>query len=83
MNIDVEFLRKTVDARRDVVKWLNERPYTGLSVLDVDLVVQGYDYLAKIIKDLTGEDPTEYSHIQIEQPTISLTFLDGDENESS
>lgn len=76
MNIDVEFLRKTVAARRDVVKWLNERPYTGLSVEDVDLVVQGYDYLARIIKDLTGEDPTEHNHVQIEQPTMTISFLD-------
>lgn len=66
MNIDVEFLRKTVAARSDVVKWLNGRPYTGLSVTDVDLVIQGYDYLARIIKDLTGEDPTELSHVQID-----------------
>ena len=74
MNIDIEFLKKTVDARRDVVKWLNERPYTGLSVADVDLVVQGYDYLAKIIKDLTGDDPTDYDHVQIEQPKMTITF---------
>lgn len=74
MNVDVEFLRKTVAARRDVVKWLNERPYTGLSVEDVDLVVQGYDYLARIIKDLTGEDPTEHTHVQIERPIMTITY---------
>lgn len=74
MNIDVEFLRKTVAARRDVVKWLNERPYTGLSVTDVDLVIQGYDYLAKIIKELTGEDPTEPDHVQIERPIMTITY---------
>jgi hypothetical protein len=81
MDIDVEFLKKTVDARRDVVKWLNERPYTGLSVLDVDLVVQGYDYLAKIIQELTGQDVTQYTHVQIEQPQITITY--GEEDESS
>lgn len=74
MNVDIEFLKKTVDARRDVVKWLNERPYTGLSVTDVDLVVQGYDYLVKIIRDITGEDLTDYTHVQIEQPTMTITY---------
>ena len=81
MDIDVEFLKKTVDARRDVVKWLNERPYTGLSVLDVDLVVQGYDYLAKNIHELTGQDVTQYAHVQIEQPQFTITY--GEEDESS
>jgi hypothetical protein len=82
MNVDIEFLKKTVDARRDVVKWLNERPYTGLSVTDVDLVVQGYDYLVKIIRDLTGEDLTEHNHVQIEQPTMTITFGE-DTNETT
>ena len=82
MNIDIEFLKKTVEARRDVVKWLNERPYTGLDVTDVDLVVQGYDYLAKIIKDLTGSDPTAYSSVQIQQPTMTIIYGE-DENENT
>lgn len=81
MNIDLEFLKKTVDARRDVVKWLNERPYTGLSVSDVDLLVQGYDYLAKILRDVTGDDLTNYSTAHIEQPQMTITY--GEENESS
>ena len=81
MNIDVEFLRETVAARCDVVKWLNERPYTGLSVKDVETLVKGYDYLASIIRDVTGTDPTDFSHVQIEQPTMTITY--GDENESS
>lgn len=81
MNVDVEFLREAVSARRDVVKWLNERPYTGLSVNDVDTLVQGFDYLAKIIKDLTGEDPTEYCHEQLEQPKMTITYgVDVDES---
>jgi len=81
MNVDLEFLREAVSARSDVVKWLNERPYTGLSVKDVDTLVQGFDYLAKIIKDLTGEDPTEKCHQQIEQPKITITYgVDVDES---
>ena len=74
MNIDVEFLRETVAARGDVVKWLNERPYTGLSVTDVETLVRGYDYLASIIRDMTGTDPTNFDTTQIKQPTIKITY---------
>lgn len=56
MNIDVAFLRQTAEARRDVGKWLNERPNVGLDVTDVAMMVAGFDYLVKIIQDLTGED---------------------------
>ena len=74
MNIDVEFLKETVDARRDVVKWLNERPYTGLSVTDVETLVKGYDYLASIVRDLTGTDPTDFNHVQVERPIMTITY---------
>lgn len=81
MNVDIDFLRESVAARRDVVKWLNERPYTGLSVKDVETLVNGFDYLAKIIKDLTGEDPTDYCNQQLEQPKMTITYgVDVDES---
>lgn len=75
MNIDIDFLRSTVEARRDVNKWLNERPYTGLDVTDVELLLRGYDYLAMIIKDLTGQNPVDNIALQLNKPTI--TWCDG------
>lgn len=78
MNIDYEFLVKTVNARRDVGKWLSDRPYTGLDVTDVALLAEGYDYLARIITDLTGSNPTEIVAQQIEKDgsgaTLTINF---------
>lgn len=74
MNIDYEFLVKTVNARRDVGKWLNDRPYTGLDVTDVALLAEGYDYLARIIKDLTGSNPTEFVAQQVEKDGSAATL---------
>ena len=73
MNVDLEFLRKTVNARQDIVRWLNERPNVGLNVTDIAALVDGYDYLAKIIKDLTGQDPVE-EVLKLEEPTINITY---------
>ena len=74
MNIDYEFLVKTVNARRDVGAWLQNRPYTGLDVTDVELLAQGYDYLAYLIKDLTGNDPTEIVSKQVDREGTSATL---------
>ena len=78
MNIDIEFLMKTVAARNDVAKWLAERPYTGLDVTDVALLLDGYDYLGKLLADLTGTDIKNHTQEQLKQPTMNITFLDGE-----
>ena len=78
MNIDIEFLMKTVAARNDVAKWLAERPYTGLDVTDVALLLDGYDYLGKVLADLTGTDIKKHTQEQLKQPTMNITFLDGE-----
>lgn len=75
-NIDIEFLRQTAGARRDVGKWLNERPNVGLDVTDVATLVAGFDYLVDIIKQLTGEDLNDYMHQQIGESNMQITFLD-------
>lgn len=74
MYIDEKFLRDTVSARRDVGKWLNERPNRGLDVVDVATLCAGYDYLANIIRDITGQDILNESHPV--QSTIQITFMD-------
>lgn len=77
MDIDVKFLRDSVNARRDVGKWLNERPNRGLDVTDVATLCAGYDYLVEIIKDITGEDisgPEQLGH-----DSMQVTFLDLDQ----
>lgn len=80
MKIDYEFLVKTVNARKDVGEWLRNRPYTGLDVTDVQLLADGFDYLAYLIKDLTGTDPTEFVVQQVDkdgrEATIQLNFGD-------
>lgn len=80
MKVDVDFLLKTVAARNDVAKWLAERPYTGLDVTDVALLVDGYDYIGKILAEITGHDIVkEYQQQQLGQATVNVTYLDGDE----
>lgn len=72
MNIDLNFIRQTVEARRDVGKWLDGRPKVGLDVTDVATLCAGYDYLANIIRELTGSDPTSESH----HTSMQITYLD-------
>lgn len=74
MDIDYDLLRKTVEARRDVGKWLTGRPYVGLSVLDVEMLVQGFDYLAEIIKDISGQNPVDMVSEQLEGPQMTITM---------
>lgn len=74
MDIDEKFLRETVSARRDVGKWLNERPNRGLDVVDVATLCAGYDYLANIIRDITGQDILNEPYLV--QSTIQITFMD-------
>lgn len=59
LNVDVEFLMKSVSARNDVVNWLNERPYVGLDVTDVEQLARGFDYLGQLLAELTGTDLNE------------------------
>ena len=77
MNVDVEFLLKTVAARNDVAKWLAERPRTGLDVTDVALLLDGYDYLGKFLAEITGTDISkEFDQKHLTQPTMTISFLD-------
>lgn len=79
MNIDLDFLRDTYNARVDIGKWLNERPKVGLDVTDIATLVDGYDYLLWVIKDITGEDLTPNK--QVEQSNITITYgVDIDES---
>lgn len=75
VNVDIKFLRETVEARWWVGKWLNERPNRGLDVTDVAKVCAGYDMLADIIRQLTGENITDVTE-QIGQNTMQITFLE-------
>jgi hypothetical protein len=79
MNVDLDFLRETYNARLDIGKWLNERPKVGLDVTDIATLVDGYDYLIKIVKDITGEDLLQNVPTQVEDknsPSVQITFLD-------
>lgn len=67
MNVDVEFLLKTVHARNEVVNWLLNRPNVGLDVTDVAMLCDGYDYLGKILAQVTGKDLNELTKLQIEE----------------
>lgn len=78
INIDMEFLRETVEARRWVGKWLNERPNRGLDVTDVATLCAGYDMLANIIRQLTGEDVMDLNK-QMEYNNVQVTFLELDQ----
>lgn len=56
MNIDVELLLKSVEARDRVVTWLLNRPNVGLNVTDVALLCDGFDLMGKALAELTGQD---------------------------
>ena len=60
MNIDVELLLRSVEARDRVVTWLLNRPNVGLDVTDVAMLCDGFDYLGKIIAEITGTDLNKY-----------------------
>ena len=77
MQVDYEFLKKVVDARRDVGAWIANRPYTGLDVRDVESLVAGFDYLGNIIQQLTGENPVEFVQPAITGTTPTITITDG------
>lgn len=75
-DIDIEFLRQCANARQDVGAWLAKRPNVGLSVSDVILMVDGFDYMVSIIKDLTGKDVVQNTpQIQENKPTVEITEL--------
>ena len=77
MKVDIDFLMKSVHARNEVNKWLTNRPYTGLDVTDVASLVDGFDYLGKLLAELTGNDITKEAE-QLNQPTVQVTYLDGE-----
>ena len=56
MNIDVELLLRSVEARDRVVTWLLNRPNVGLNVTDVALLCDGFDLMGKALAELTGQD---------------------------
>lgn len=76
MKVDVEFLVKSVQARNEVAKWLTNRPYTGLDVTDVATLVDGYDYLGKILAEITGQEIPTHQQEQISTPTVQVTYLE-------
>ena len=63
MNIDVELLLRSAEARDRVVTWLLNRPNVGLNVTDVALLCDGFDLMGKVLAELTGQD---INHIKIE-----------------
>jgi hypothetical protein len=76
MKVDVEFLLRSVEARNEVAKWLTNRPYTGLDVTDVAMLVDGYDYLGKVLAEITGQDIPTFAQEQIDKPTVQVTYLE-------
>lgn len=75
MNIDIEFLKRTANARQDVGNWLTNRPNVGLDVTDVALLADGFDYLVNIIKQITGEDVLVSTvQVEVHQPEITITY---------
>ena len=66
MNIDVEFLLKSVHARNEIVNWLLNRPSVGLDVTDVAMLCDGFDYLGKVLAEVTGKDLKELTQLKIE-----------------
>ena len=71
-DIDLVFLRKAVQARLDVGNWFENRPRVGLDVTDVELLMRGFDYLAYLLKETTGEDIAQPE--QLSQAKIQITF---------
>lgn len=76
MDIDIGFLKQAVNARLDVGDWLANRPKVGLDVTDVATLCDGFDYLARIIKDITGEDLVSQ---QVGHKSVEVTFLELDQ----
>ena len=75
MDIDIEFLKRTANARQDVGNWLKNRPKVGLDVTDVALLADGFDYLVNIIKQITGEDVLNSTvQVEVHQPEITITY---------
>ena len=75
-DVDIDFLRRCANARQDVGAWIAKRPNVGLSVSDVILMVDGFDYMVSIIKDLTGKDVVQNTtQIQETKPNIEITEL--------
>lgn len=73
MNIDVDLLLRSLNARNQIVTWLLNRPNVGLNVTDVALLVDGYDYLGKVITELTGRDIKDIAvHITDETHNIQI-----------
>lgn len=56
----------------DVGNWFDNRPKVGLDVTDVELLMKGFDYLALILKDMTGNDIAHPE--QISQAKIQITL---------
>ena len=72
MNIDVELLLRSVEARDRVVTWLLNRPNVGLDVTDVAVLCDGYDLMGKALAELTGQDITQMSPEQLQANHIKL-----------
>ena len=66
MNIDVELLLRSVEARDRVVTWLLNRPNVGLNVTDVALLCDGFDLMGKALAELTGNNIANINQIKIE-----------------
>ena len=52
LDIDINLLKTVARARIDVGNWLQNRPHVGLDVTDVALVLEGFDYLVDILKQV-------------------------------
>ena len=66
MDINMDLLLKSVHARNEIVNWLNNRPQVGLDVTDIAMLCNGFDYLGRLLAEVTGEDLKEFTQLKIE-----------------
>ena len=66
MDINMDLLLRSVHARNEIVNWLNNRPQVGLDVTDIAMLCNGFDYLGRLLAEVTGEDLKEFTQLKIE-----------------
>jgi len=66
MDINMDLLLRSVHARNEIVNWLNNRPQVGLDVTDIALLCDGFDYLGRVLAEVTGKDLKEFTQLKIE-----------------
>lgn len=67
---DLRFLNKAARARVDVGDWLQNRPHVGLDITDVGLVIDGFDYMVRLLKQIAADDAEIVEKLKIEKDNV-------------